>query len=120
MALPGKTSVSYSPRDFKLQSAEEILGFEIEVSGGGFEGISSLPKGWRIAIDNKSVAQTRLSADLAFGSETMTAAQMQEVVVTLSHIELEGQEFAVSGHLLVTNGANERRVSLASQNFVPR
>ena len=120
MSQPEKTTVSYSPRNFRLQPGEEILGFEVEVSGGGFEGISALPKGWRIAIDNKSVLQTTLNADLAFGSERMDATQMQEVVVTLSHIELEGQPFRVTGHLLVTNGANERRVSLGSQNFVAR
>ena len=120
VSQPEKTSISYSPRHLRLQPAEEIIGFEIEVSGGGFESISSLPKGWRIAIDNKSVLQTRLSADLAFGSERMNAAQMQDVVVTLSSIELENQTFRVTGHLLVTNGASERRLSLTSQNFVPR
>jgi hypothetical protein len=115
-----KTSIAYSPRNLKLGPADEIVGFEIEVSGGGFESISSLPKGWRINIDNKSVANTRLSADLAFGSETMNAAQMQEVVVTLSQIDLPEHQFHVTGHLLVTNGANERRVSLTKENFAPR
>lgn len=121
MSQPEKTSIAYSPRDLRLAPVDEIIGFEIEVSGGGFESISSLPKGWRVTINNRSVSQTRLNADLAFGSETMDAEQMEQVTVVLTQIDLAGQQqFCVTGHLLVTNGSKERRVSLTIQNFAPR
>ena len=59
-------------------------------------------------------------AALAFGSETMGLADLKDIVITLSQIEGEEKPFRVIGHLVVTNGSNERHVSLASSNFVPR
>ena len=90
MSLAQKNSVSFRLGNVKLRPNEEVIGFEIEVSGGGFEGVSSLPKGWRLAIDNRSASHTKLNADLAFGTETLSAQAMDGVTVTLAELGRAG------------------------------
>ena len=116
MSLVQKKSVAYRLGNVKLRPNEEVIGFEIEVSGGGFEGVSSLPKGWRLAIDNRSATHTKLNADLAFGTERLSAQDMDSITLTLA--ELEGQAVRITGYLLVTNTASERHHSLMAQNFL--
>lgn len=117
MAL-SKQSTSYAFGNIKLATHEVIIGFEIDVSGGGFESISSLPKGWRTAIDNRSVSEAKMNADLSFGDEGITANILKEIVVTLSQIE--GMHFNVIGHMLISNLGTERRTLLSKTNFIPR
>ena len=116
MSVVQKHSISYRLGNVTLRPNEEVIGFEIEVSDGGFEGVSSLPKGWRLAIDNRSASQTKLSADLAFGTERLSAKDIDSIMVTLA--EMDGQAPRLSGYLLVTNAASERHHSLSAQNFL--
>jgi hypothetical protein len=114
-----KISVAFSLANITLGPTEHVIGFEIEVSGGGFESISALPKGWRISIDNKSVSNTQLSADLAYGDEGITTAILHDIVITLSRIELDGMQFTLAGSMLANNLGTERRILLGAKNFAP-
>jgi hypothetical protein len=101
-----------------LNRNEQIIGFVIEISGGGFESLSPLPKGWSTLIDNKALRHTVLNADLSFGSEVMTIEQMQAVMIKVVSAEFEGMPFRIGGYLLATvNMASDRRVTLTPQNF---
>jgi hypothetical protein len=101
-----------------LNRNEQIIGFVIEISGGGFESISPLPKGWRITIDNKALRHTVLHAELSFGSEVMNIEEMQKIVIKLVSAEFEGMPFRIGGYLLVTvDMASERHATLTPQNF---
>ena len=117
MAL-SKQSTSYSFGNIKLGPHEVIIGFEVEVSGGGYESISSLPKGWKTAIDSRSVSEAKMNADLSFGDEGITAHFLKDVVITLSQID--GMPFNVIGHMLISNLGTERRILLSKANFIPR
>ncbi|HEY4354865.1 MAG TPA: hypothetical protein VGN16_03885 [Acidobacteriaceae bacterium] len=117
MAL-SKQSTSYSFGNIKLGPHEVIIGFEVEVSGGGYESISSLPKGWRTAIDSRSHSEAKMNADLAFGDEGITSDILKDIVITLSQIE--GMQFKVIGHMLISNLGTERRILLSKANFIQR
>ncbi len=116
MSLVQKKSVSFRLGNLKLRPNEEVIGFEIEVMGGGFEGLSSLPKGWQLAINNKSATHTKLDADLSFGTERMNVQAAEGIVLTVT--EFDGAASKLTGYLVVTNTASERHHSLTSQNFI--
>lgn len=116
LATSSKNSVSFRLANVKLRPNEEVIGLELEVLDGGFEGMSSLPKGWHLNVDNRSASHTKVTADLEFGTERMSAKDMDGV--TLSVTEFDGKAARLSGHLVVTNTASERHHSLGTSNFL--
>jgi hypothetical protein len=122
LAHPGKnvkTTLTYSMQRLALNRNEQIIGFVIEIVGGGFESLSPLPKGWRTLIDNKGPRHTVLEAELSFGSEVLTIQQMQAVVIKVVSAEVEGMPFRIGGYLVVTvDMASDRHVTLTPPHFL--
>ena len=116
MAIGNKNSVSFRLGGVQLRPNEEVIGFELEVANGGFEGISSLPKGWHLNVNNKSASHTKVIADLEFGTERMSANDVGGITLTVA--EFDGQPAKLIGHLVVTNTASERFYPLGSSNFL--
>jgi hypothetical protein len=115
VAQLAKNSVIYSFQNIKLGANDEVVAFEITISGGGFESITSLPKGWRISVDHTSAIEAVLDADLAFPAKSLTPEELGAVSITLTKNE---EALKLGGHLMVMNLGNERRIPLSGRNFI--
>ena len=75
-----------------------------------------MPKGWHLNVDNKSASHTKLTADLEFGTERMSAKDLDGIMLTVT--EFDSNAAKLKGHLVVTNTASERFYPLNSQHFL--
>lgn len=115
MAQLAKNSIVYSFHNVKLGANDEVVAFEVTVGGGGFESITSLPKGWRITVDHKSSIEAVVDADLAFPAKSLTPEELGAVSITLTKNE---PALKLGGHLMVMNLGSERRIPLSGRNFI--
>ncbi|MGA2904970.1 MAG: hypothetical protein ABSD98_14135 [Candidatus Korobacteraceae bacterium] len=85
MLLVGATNAAKTERyavcDRHLQASgdESVVSFEIHVTAGAFRGISNLPVGWGLVIDNDAPWRTKVTANTGVGAASLTPEEFKKV-----------------------------------------
>lgn len=102
-----------------LQAGERIEGVDISIKAGAFAGVSGLPAGWTITVDNDPSWQTNLKGDAKVGAATVDASSIQKLNIVIHKFEFGDLKFQVSGTLLVTMDFESlRKIPLSRENFI--
>ncbi len=108
----------FSLQAIHLKERERIVGIDISLQGGAFVGVSGLPAGWLVTIDNDPSWQTTLKGDVKVGAAALDTGSIQKLVLTTRKFEFDDLKFRISGVLLVTrNFKYIRKIQLGIENL---
>lgn len=108
-----------------LSQNESISRFEVHIDAGGVEGVTGLPMGWTITIDNDGSLNTKAEGSFEFESVALDPNQLKKIQFHLMGWEpFKGfPKFGLSGSLEVDDFVSdrdrpkERKIILGPGNF---
>lgn len=108
-----------SARALTVAAGERITNFEIHVTAGAFRGISNIPLGWGLAIDNDASWQTNVTANSGVGAASLTPEEFKKLHFVVEKNEFGDLKFNLSGAAYVTRDFEKtRRMPLKMSDFI--
>ncbi len=112
---PDVYSISLS--NLKVSLDDSIVSFEVHITAGSVEGISKIPLGWQVAVDNDVNWQSRIRAITTVGAATLAPDELKRLVFTVRRNEYGDATFDVSGILSVSKAAETRKLTVKMEDF---
>jgi hypothetical protein len=96
---------------------ERVVSFEIDVTAGTVQAVSSLPIGWYVAVDNDASWRTKVTANTTVGAAALSPEQFQRIRLLVKKDETY-LKFDVSGSVSVTKDfEKERHIPIRMDQF---
>ena len=100
-----------------VQQGERVVSFQVRLTAGMVRGVSNLPKGWHVAIDNDASWRTQVKGNTLVGAAAMSVQELENV-----RFEVEKDEtylkFSLQGTFAATKDfEKERRITLTMKDF---
>ena len=103
-----------------LEPGERVSRFEMRLKAAAIHGITPIPVGWTISIDNDASWNTSIAGSIQVGAAALDAAFFRNFL-TVRKNEFGDVTFSVSGEISVTRDfVNERSISLVNEDFEAR
>lgn len=99
-----------SSQRLQASSAEVIDSFQIEVTAGAFVGISNLPVGWFLDIDNEPSWLTKVKGQTIVGAASLTPDQLEKLNFQIQKNEFGDLKFNLTAEVSFTSDYEKIRV----------
>jgi hypothetical protein len=96
---------------------ESIFALDIVVNGGAIQGMSNIPAGWQIEIENDSDWVSRIRANSTIGSASLAEDELKRLVFNVRRNKSQSSTFDVSGSASLSQTSSKRKLALTMEDF---
>ena len=111
-----------------LEPEELVWGFDISLQEGQIIAVCTVPKGWKITVENYGEAAEykdgggEVQGDAGFGHDALSATDLSELggLLLIDRSAVHHKSATLTGFIRISGSSDNRKVQLQPENFLRR